>query len=220
MNRLRVGLRNGPDVTTLTRQEIEELWVRAGGNPQNASTASAIAMAESGGNPDSKNDSNSNGTTDRGLWQINSVHGGLSTFDPLANARAAVSISSNGANWRPWCVAWSDGACGGTFMGAGSPVFKFLGLGGDAASSTAGGAPSSQFQTTGLLTSALNPSEWANAILQPIGVWLYAGVLVGMGVAMMGVAFWLLFRETQLGAAIEGKAIRTTKAVATGGLAA
>lgn len=201
----------------LTRQEIEELWVRAGGNPQNASTASAIALAESGGDPSAVN-GNSNGSTDRGLWQVNSVHGSLSTFDPLANARAAVSISSNGANWKPWCVAWSDGACGGTFMGPGSPVLKFLGLGGDLSDQVVGGSPS-QFQNQALGGVSWNPKDWADAVLQPLGVWAYAGMLFVLGLGLMGVGFWLLFRETQIGASIESKAVGAVKSAATGGLA-
>src|SRR5262249_40915223 len=69
---------------------------------------------------------NSNGTTDRGLWQINSIHGKQSTTNAAENARAAVAISKNGTDWRPWCTAWSTGKCSGTFMGGTSPVFKYL----------------------------------------------------------------------------------------------
>ena len=39
---------------------------------------------------------NGNGTVDRGYWQINSVHGSLSTYGAAGNARAAVLISGNG----------------------------------------------------------------------------------------------------------------------------
>ena len=55
---------------------------------------------------------NTNGTTDRGYWQINSSHGSLSTFDAYGNARAAVLISSDGADWSPW-VTWQTGAYAG-----------------------------------------------------------------------------------------------------------
>lgn len=192
----------------LNRQEIESLWVQAGGNPQQASAASAIAMAESGGDTDSKNDRNSNGSIDRGLWQINSIHGSLSTFDPLANARAAVSISKNGSNWRPWCVAWSDGACGGTFMGTGAPVLKFLGLGGDASGQTVGGTVTADFQQAGL---SFNPKDYANAFLQPVGVWVYAYAIFMLGLICMGVGCYLLFRETQIGSAVESRGLKLAK---------
>lgn len=66
-----------------------------------ADIAAAIAMAESGGNSQASN-VDSDGSTDRGLWQINSVHGSLSTFDPIANVKAAIQISNNGSNWSPW----------------------------------------------------------------------------------------------------------------------
>lgn len=88
--------------------------------------ASAIALAESGGNP-APNGSGPNATNDWGLWQIH--NGGPGMLDPLANARRAVAMSANGTNWRPWCTAYSDAACGtkgGTFMGAGSPFLRFM----------------------------------------------------------------------------------------------
>lgn len=84
-----------------TQEQLQQLWIQAGGDPTKALMASAIAEAESRGDAGAT-DHDSNGTTDRGLWQINSVHGSLSTYNPLANARAAVQISDNGRNWSPW----------------------------------------------------------------------------------------------------------------------
>jgi hypothetical protein len=84
-----------------SQSQLQQLWIAAGGNPSKALIASAIAMAESGGDPNAT-DNDSNGTIDRGLWQINSVHGAQSTYNPLQNARAAIAISSNGTNWEPW----------------------------------------------------------------------------------------------------------------------
>jgi hypothetical protein len=88
--------------------QLQDLWVSAGGKPASKKIAAAIALAESGGVVKATNH-NSNGSTDRGLWQINSIHGSQSTFDPMANARAAVAISSNGSNWNPW-VTYKTGA--------------------------------------------------------------------------------------------------------------
>jgi hypothetical protein len=88
--------------------QIKNLWTKAGGSKDAANMAAAVAMAESGGNASAKN-VNTDGSIDRGLWQINSVHGSLSTFNRLANARAAVSISHNGADWSPW-VTYQTGA--------------------------------------------------------------------------------------------------------------
>src|SRR5215472_1383913 len=88
--------------------QIEGIWVQAGGPVGVAPIAAAIAMAESGGNT-TATDNDSNGSVDRGLWQIISIHGALSTYDVMGNARAAVSISNNGTNWSPW-VTYSNGA--------------------------------------------------------------------------------------------------------------
>jgi hypothetical protein len=86
-----------------TQSQLQQLWVQAGGNPKFSLIASAIAEAESGGDAGATNN-DSNGSTDKGLWQINTVHGSQSTYDPLANAKAAVAISSNGTNWGPWAT--------------------------------------------------------------------------------------------------------------------
>lgn len=100
---------NAPtNAKTYTQEQLRELWVQAGGNPAYAQIASAIAMAESTGNAGATDD-DSNGTQDRGLWQINSSHGSLSTYVPLANARAAVQISDDGTNWLPW-TTYQNGA--------------------------------------------------------------------------------------------------------------
>lgn len=88
--------------------QLEQLWTASGGNAAKAPMAAAIAMAESGGNPNAQ-DNDSNGSIDRGLWQINSVHGAQSTFDPTANAQAAIMISNNGTDWSPW-VTFQTGA--------------------------------------------------------------------------------------------------------------
>lgn len=81
--------------------QLKSLWNQNGGNPAYADIAAAVAMAESGGKSDASN-TNTNGSIDRGLWQINSVHGPQSTFDPVANVKSAISISSGGKNWSPW----------------------------------------------------------------------------------------------------------------------
>lgn len=196
-----------------TIPELVTLWVQAGGSALYAPVAAAIAMAESGGNSDAVNSSNSNGTVDRGLWQINSIHGGQSTLDPLANARAAVGISKGGTDWRPWCVAWSNGRCGGTFMGDGAPVKKFLPGGtqtgtvptngnqnptipiGDA---TPGGFLTSMLNLLGSAMGAnplsgLNPLDLGNTVKR----WVYHVVLVIGGLTMMAFGIVLLVLSTR-----------------------
>lgn len=90
-----------PSGGTLDCAGLERLWESAGGSPRAAFLAAEIAMAESGGRQYASL-YNTNGTTDRGYWQINSVHGALSTFDARGNARSAVVISGNGTDWTPW----------------------------------------------------------------------------------------------------------------------
>jgi hypothetical protein len=97
-----------PKPSAYPKRDLEHLWVQAGGDPSKAGLAASIALAESSGRVNATN-RNTNGTIDRGLWQINSIHGGQSTFDPLANARAAVAISNNGRSFDPW-VTYKTGA--------------------------------------------------------------------------------------------------------------
>ena len=83
-----------------TYRQLEELWILAGGPKTEAPTAAAIALAESGGHANAEGH-NTNGTIDRGLWQINSVHGALSTTNVAANVKAAVQIHKE-SGWSPW----------------------------------------------------------------------------------------------------------------------
>src|SRR5215472_8165981 len=95
----------------LTLDQVENYWIQAGGNPQAAAMAAAIADASSGLNP-TVTRTNADGTTSVGLWLI--LKNGMppGTTDPLSNARAAVQQSNNGTDWSQWCVAWSDNQCG------------------------------------------------------------------------------------------------------------
>jgi LysM repeat protein len=93
-----VGGHSGSMGGTLGCSGLEQLWENAGGNPSQATTAASIAMAESGGNQYAVSPTN-----DYGYWQINATaHGSMATFNPIGNAKAAISISSNGSNWNPW----------------------------------------------------------------------------------------------------------------------
>jgi LysM repeat protein len=77
---------------------LEALWKAAGGAPGSAFIAAEIAMAESGGRQYAHSPTN-----DFGYWQINGGHGpAMATYNPVRNAKAAIAISSNGRNWRPW----------------------------------------------------------------------------------------------------------------------
>lgn len=68
------------------------------------SLAAAVAMAESGGNPNAMGDAQFGGSV--GLWQINLPshpnYDPARLTDPVYNAQAAYAISSGGTNWQPW----------------------------------------------------------------------------------------------------------------------
>ena len=93
---------------SIRQHSLEALWESAGGSSGTAFMAAEIARAESGGQQYAT-DNDGNGTVDRGYWQVNSIHGALSTYDPAGNARAAVELSGDGTNWSPW-VTYQTGA--------------------------------------------------------------------------------------------------------------
>ena len=92
----------------LTAAQVEQLARDAGADKLRAKLMVAIAYAESGFDADAVN-RNTNGTTDVGLWQINSVHRQANptwTTEwlkvPANNASAAWSLSQKGKTWQPW----------------------------------------------------------------------------------------------------------------------
>lgn len=100
-----------PKGTTFTTGQLQSLWVLAGGSPSTMARAACIAMAESRGDSAARNPAPcAIGSYAEGLWQIcmplNSryVPGG-DAFNPLANAKAAVTMSQNGTDWSQWATA-------------------------------------------------------------------------------------------------------------------
>lgn len=94
---------------TLDCYQLEQLWEAGGGASSAAFLAAEVARAESDGEQDAT-DNDSNGTTDYGYWQINTINGGSpASYDPLTNAREAVAISDDGTNWWPW-ITYRHGA--------------------------------------------------------------------------------------------------------------
>lgn len=114
--------------TGLTFAQVENYWIQAGGNPQAASMAAAVADAESGLNAAASR-TNPDGTTGIGLWLLPQNGTPPGSIDPLANARAAVQLSQNGTDWTQWCSTWSDNNCGqdsGTYLGSGANALMSL----------------------------------------------------------------------------------------------
>lgn len=95
------------DRMRLTLEQLRALASSVGFPDDQLDTAAAIAMAESGGDPNAYNTEGS-----YGLWQIFiSAHPNYDTqslFDPTYNAQAALAISNNGTNWKPWTTYGYD----------------------------------------------------------------------------------------------------------------
>jgi hypothetical protein len=135
-------------VSNYSYAQLEALWIQAGGDSGSAGIMASIALAESSGNPGATNN-NSNSTTDRGLWQINSIWGSLSTYDPLANAQAAVHVFK-----QQGISAWStynSGAYKQYYQGNTAP----------SSSGSSGGGVNGPYAPTSNPTVTLSPQELA-----------------------------------------------------------
>jgi hypothetical protein len=97
-------------------QQIAQFASNAGFSGQDLTTAVAIALAESGGNPKAHGDTNiGSGTGSFGLWQINAdSHPQFAPnftvlYDPTVNANAAFQTYANAGNsFSPWST-YNDG---------------------------------------------------------------------------------------------------------------
>jgi hypothetical protein len=99
---------------TLSPAQIYALATGAGLSPAAATTATAVALAESGGRTDAVGDvalENSTWGPSVGLWQIRSLKAQRGTggprdetrlTDPTFNAASMASISGTGGNFKPW----------------------------------------------------------------------------------------------------------------------
>jgi hypothetical protein len=108
------------------------------GSERSIAVAVAIAMAESSCNPDATN-INTNGSEDRGLWQINNFAwpnvSNACAFQVQCNADAAWNISDHGTDWDPWST-YNNGAWESYISSANSAVSGFSFQLEDQASST------------------------------------------------------------------------------------
>lgn len=112
----------------LTANQVRGLAYAAGFRGHDLDVAVAIVMAESGGNTRASN-TNKNGTTDRGLFQINSVHGAASTFDVNKNAAAAFSLYKKRGGFGDW-TTFNTGAYKKFLGKTGSGKGSMMGLSG------------------------------------------------------------------------------------------
>ena len=98
-------------MAVLSAQEIYRFARMAGFSPDQAVTMTAVALAESSGNPGAHNP---NGENSQGLWQINvAAHtdlAGTNLYDPLTNAQAAYRVSRQGKDISPWTTTHGNDA--------------------------------------------------------------------------------------------------------------
>lgn len=104
-------------MAVLSPAQIKGLAEGAGVRGQAAVIATAIALAESGGKTDARNDGDADPPRgwgpSVGLWQVRSRIDQQGTggerdasrlYDPMFNARSMATISNGGTNWQPWSV--------------------------------------------------------------------------------------------------------------------
>jgi hypothetical protein len=91
----------------MTQKQWAALWIREGGDPGKADLASAVVMAESGGN--AKSTSN---PCCKGGYQINVEVGNTSlkcALNPSCATKWSIKQSQNGTNWSAW-EAYTNGS--------------------------------------------------------------------------------------------------------------
>lgn len=179
----------------LTVAQLISYAQNAGFRGENLAIIVAIAQAESGGDTSRRNSGG-----DRGVLQINSkIHSEISdacAFDPACSFSAAYKISNGGSDFKQWCTAWSDGACGkkgGEYLGSSSPFTQFMG-----ANSEQPGTPPINTPST----STGNPlQDWVNSI-QPAVSWIanparIAKLVTGAILLIVGLALLIFPDQSQ-----------------------
>lgn len=140
----------------LTYSQLEGVWIQAGGQASLAPLMAAIALAESGGNPNSLNATDNGGTQSSfGLWQISTgthTPPASNWNDPVENARLAIGkLHSQGL------AAW------GTYTSGAYKPFLKNGVPASAVSSatlSADAASASGIQTAADVTSTDLTCAW------------------------------------------------------------
>jgi len=173
----------------LTNQQVAQVAVDNGfpaANIQALTVCVAIANAESGRNISAINSKNADGTQDKGLWQINTVHDsklpGQNRLDPNVNAKLMMMVSGNGTNWQPWTTFNN-----GEYQQYMAEVAKDIGN-----TSFVPGALSN-FSPTDLIPGSESVNQvvdFVKLLMKPetwirIGKALLGGFLVALGVLMM-----------------------------------
>lgn len=169
-------------MTILTIPQIAAAWNQGGGDPSKVIVAVSVALAESSGDTEA-----TSGTSDYGLWQINSVHAGefqgfWDLWDqPLANAQYAINISSNGQNWAPWATCYANIYASGWYGSLSYPEHGSAAYSHIAAVTAALGGGSSIIQPPATWPRLANPPRIDGILEIPLGM-----------LGSVGVNFWQL----------------------------
>ena len=93
-------------------KQLENIWTKNGGDKKLAPIMAAIALAESGGRTTAHH-TNSDGTVDQGLWQINSsnyrLYKGKNIYGVNENAHVAIRLANHGKGLGNW-TTYTSGA--------------------------------------------------------------------------------------------------------------
>lgn len=194
-----------------------EAIAKEGGFPDNMlGLMAAIAIAESGGNPNALNPSDNGGRQSSfGLWQISTgTHNppDPNWADPVVNARLAFGkYQSQGLG------AWGTYTSGAYKSYMQGQVPPDVNIGPPAGGGSGGGAPGAGGTSSASLT---DPSTWFNSFLGPLAdvtnyvVWV---AITAGGLVLIGAGVILLFKESAAGnaAGIASRYGATVKHVAT-----
>jgi hypothetical protein len=179
----------------LSYADIEGIWIKAGGSAGTAPLAAAVAMAESGGNPNALNNNSGTGDLSYGLWQINmigtlgpsrrrefGIQSNSALLDPVTNAKAAVKVSNGGTNFSAWTTFTS-----GAFK-------KFLN--GSVPPNQASGGTSGPTDTLASFQSDVVSPIVDN--VENMLNYIYMGILVVGGVLLITGALWAMSRDSEV----------------------
>jgi hypothetical protein len=183
-------------VPKLTGQQVARYAHAAGFSGWQLTQAVAISFAEDGSHDTRAVHHNSDGSTDTGLWQINSVHRipQAQLFDPAKNAQAAWEISHQGNDFTPW-TTYTSGASGNE-TNAAQQAIDSANIPGEGSAGGVTGAVGDAGNTLHQAETNLNPLKWGEALasfLTTLGersTWIRVAEIVGgLALGLAGLIF-------------------------------
>jgi hypothetical protein len=170
-------------VNKLSDQQIANVAKASGWqSTSDIATAVAIALAESGGVSDITSPPNKNGTVDRGLWQVNSVHGydPSELLTPTGNGRAAHAVYLK-EGWR----AWSK------YKNGKYRVFLARGMAVAGKASDTGGGSGADVTKDAPIPNPLSPLGDFGSLLTSAETWYRLGLFLAGGLLLVYAGFKL-----------------------------